>query len=182
MTQQENTNQAYTKEDAYKSLGMINTWISNIDTKVSFALTLVGVLIGIIFSAGLPDAWKRVSEVSKIAELNGGEIIASILVLLLYIVSFLSILCFLLAIIARVRNLNNAPSLYFFGSIGGMKLQNYKDKVNQLTEQEIIGDLEEQIHTNSRICSEKAKWYSIGIRFLVTTIVLWFICMTFKLI
>lgn len=180
--QQQNTNLVYTKEDAYQSLGMINTWISNIDTKVSFALALVGVLVGIIFSTGLPNAWQRISEVSKIAELNGGEIIAAILVCLLYIVSFLSLVCFMLAIIARVKNLNNAPSIYFFGSIGGMELQYYKDKVNQITEQHIIEDLEEQIHTNSRICSKKAKWYNIGVNFLAATVVLWFICMAFRLI
>lgn len=180
--QQSNINQSYKKEDAYQSLGMINTWINNIDTKVSFALALSGVLIGIIFSAGLPNAWKKVSEVSKLAELNGGEIIASILVFLLYIVSFLSILFFMLAIIARVKNLNNALSIFFFGSIGKMKLHDYEDKVSKITDQQIIEDLVEQIHTNSRICSKKAQWYNLGIKFLVATILLWFICMTFRLI
>ena len=31
------------KEDAYETLGIINTWIGNMDTKVSFALALAGV-------------------------------------------------------------------------------------------------------------------------------------------
>ncbi len=179
---QQQVNAAYTKEDAYQSLEMINTWISNIDTKVSFALALVGVLIGIIFASGFPKALQRICEVSKLAELSGGEIIASLFVILLYIVSFLSIISFMFAIIARVKNLNNAPSIFFFGSIGVMSLQNYTDKVNQMTEDQIIRDLEEQIHTNSRICSQKAKWYNIGIKFLMVMIVLWFICMVFRLI
>lgn len=178
----QHVNQAFTKDDAYQSLEMINTWISNIDTKVSFALALAGVLIGIIFGKGLPKALQRICEVSKLAELSGGEIIASILVCLLYVVSFFSIVSFMLAIIARVKNLNNAPSIFFFGSIGKMSLQNYMDKVCQMSEEQIIRDLEEQIHTNSRICSQKAKWYNIGIKFLVVTIVLWFICMVFILI
>ncbi len=179
---QQLANAAYTKEDAYQSLEIINTWISNIDTKVSFALALAGVLIGIIFSSGLPKALQRICEVSKLTELNGGEIIASILVILLYIVSFLSIISFLLAIIARVKNLNNTSSIFFFGSIGMMNLQNYTDKVSQMTENQIIRDLEEQIHTVSKICSQKAKWYNIGIKFLMPMIVLWFICMVFRLI
>lgn len=100
----QNANTAFDRKDAYRILEMVNTCISNIDTKVSFALTLAGVLIGVIFNKGLPSALKRVSEVSKLGELNGGEIIAAILVCLLYIVSFISILYFILAIIARIKN------------------------------------------------------------------------------
>lgn len=174
--------QTYTKDDAYHSLEMINTWINNMDTKVSFALALTGVLIGIIFGRGIPKVLQKVGEVSKLAELNGGEIIAAILVCLLYIISFLSIVSFMFAIIARVKNLNNAQSIFFFGSIGQMDLQNYRDKLKQMTEQDILEDLEEQIHTNSKICSQKAKWYNIGMKFLLTTIVLWFICIVFRLI
>lgn len=181
-SQQQNTSSAFEKEDAYRSLEMINTWISNLDTKVSFALALVGVLIGVIFSEGLPNAFQRISEVSKLAELNGGEIIAALLVGVLYLTSFCSVYNFMMAIIARIKNENNAPSIFFFGSIGAMGLQNYKDKVNHLTETQLLEDLEEQIHTNSKICSKKAKWYNKGIKLLVSTIILWFICMTFQLI
>lgn len=42
--QQQNTSSAFEKEDAYRSLEMVNTWINNLDTKVSFALALVGAL------------------------------------------------------------------------------------------------------------------------------------------
>lgn len=46
----------------------------------------------------------------------------------------------------------------------------------------MIDDLEEQIHTNSKICSLKAKWYNEGIKFLLATVILWFVCMIFQLI
>ncbi|MCI9630212.1 Pycsar system effector family protein [Thomasclavelia cocleata] len=179
---QNSTGQGFKKDDAYQTLSMINTWIGNIDTKISFALALAGVLIGMIFSGGLPNAFQRITQVSKLSELNGGEIFAVLLVGLLYCASFLSIVSFMWAIIARVKNLNNASSLFFFGSIGAMELQNYRDKANQITEQDLIDDLEEQIHTNSRICNQKAKWYNNGIKFLLITIILWFICMAFRMI
>ena len=174
-------NRAFKKEDAYETLGIINTWIGNMDTKVSFALALAGVLIGVIFEKGLPRAFHRITEVSRLAELSGGEIIATILVALLYLASFISILCFMLSIIARVKNLNNSPSIFFFGSIGSMTLENYKNAVKDMNEREIVDDLEEQIHTNSKICSLKAKWYSKGIKFLLATVILWFVCMIFQL-
>ncbi|MDB8001505.1 Pycsar system effector family protein [Agathobacter rectalis] len=175
-------NRAFKKGDAYETLGIINTWIGNMDTKVSFALALAGVLIGVIFEKGMPSAFERITEVSKLAELSGGEIIAAILVALLYLSSFISILCFMLSIIARVKNLNNAPSIFFFGSIGNMTLENYKSAVKDMDEKEMIDDLEEQIHTNSKICSLKAKWYNKGIKFLLATVILWFVCMIFQLI
>ncbi len=89
-------------------------WITNIDTKNSFSLTLTGVLIGFIFNKGMPNAWERVSEISKLAELSGGEIIAAILVSLVYIVSFISLLYFMLAVIARIKNPNNVQSAFFW--------------------------------------------------------------------
>ena len=168
-------NRAFKKEDAYETLGIINTWIGNMDTKVSFALALAGVLIGVIFEKGMPSAFERITEVSKLAELSGGEIIAAILVALLYLSSFISILCFMLSIIARVKNLNNASSIFFFGSIGNMTLENYKSAVKDMDEKEMID-------TNSKICSLKAKWYNKGIKFLLATVILWFVCMIFQLI
>lgn len=175
-------NVAFKKEDAFQTLSLINTWIGNIDTKTSFALTLTGVMIGVIFSGDLPNAFQRIEEVSKLSELSGTEIFSILLVILLYCANFISIVSFMLAIIARVKNMNNSSSMFFFGSIASMNLQNYKAKANHITEQELIGDLEEQIHINSQICKQKAKWYNKGIKFLFITIILWFICMAFRTI
>lgn len=66
--------------------------------------------------------------------------------------------------------------------IGNMTLENYKSAVKDMDEKEMIDDLEEQIHTNSKICSLKAKWYNKGIKFLLATVILWFVCMIFQLI
>lgn len=179
---QQQENRAFKKEDAYETLSIINTWIGNMDTKVSFALALSGVLIGVIFEKGMPNAFERITEISKLAELSGGEIMAAMLVVLLYLSSFISILCFMLSIIARVKNLNNAPSVFFFGSIGNMTFESYKSSIKEMDEKDIVNDLEEQIHTNSKICNLKAKWYNNGIKFLLGTVIIWFVCMMFQLI
>lgn len=152
------------------------------DTKVSFALALIGVLIGFIFEKGMPCAYERIMEVPKLAELSGGDIIAALLVTMLYLSSFITVLCLMLSIVARVKNLNNTPSIFFFGSIGNMTLENYMSAVKDMDEKELIIDLEKQIHTNSKICSLKAKWYNKGTRALLFTIVLWFVCMVFQLL
>ena len=175
--EQQQQNKAFDKEDAFETLGIINTWIGNIDTKVSFSLALSGALIGVIFDKGMPRIFKRIAEVSNLQVLSGGDLIGALLVALLYLSSFISILCFMLSIIARVNNPSNAQSVFFFGSIGNMTLENYKSAVK-----DIINDLEEQIHTNSVLCSLKAKWYNRGMKYLLATVILWFICMIFQLI
>ena len=179
---QQHQNKAFDKEDAYETLGIINTWIGNIDTKVSFSLALSGALIGVIFDKGRPRIFRRIAEVSNLKVLSGGDLIGTILVILLYLSSFMSILCFMLSIIARVNNPSNAPSVFFFGSIGNMTLDNYKKSVKVMNNQDIIDDLEEQIHTNSLLCSLKAKWYNKGMKCLLAAVALWFICMIFQLI
>ena len=179
---QQHQNKAFDKEDAYETLGIINTWIGNIDTKVSFSLALSGALIGVIFDKGRPCIFRRIAEVSNLKVLSGGDLIGTILVILLYLSSFMSILCFMLSIIARVNNPSNAPSVFFFGSIGNMTLANYKKSVKVMNNQDIIDDLEEQIHTNSLLCSLKAKWYNKGMKCLLAAVALWFICMIFQLI
>ena len=88
----------------------------------------------------------------------------------------------MLAIIARIKNPNNFQSILFFGSIATMKLLDYKTKVNSMNQQEILEDLGEQIHINSMICNKKAKYYNKGMKLLMATIVIWFICMSFRLI
>lgn len=174
--------QAYCKEDAYKTLEIINGWIGNMDAKISFALAFVGILIGYIFSNGLPKAFEKIVNVTKLSELSGGEVLAAVVVLLLYLISFASICCLMVAVLVRIKNTNGTASIFFFGTIGKMELENYMHKVDNTTEKEIIADLEEQIHTNSRICTKKAKWYNRGIMLLVLTVFLWFICMIFRMI
>ena len=180
--EEEIINCEYTKDDAYKTLETINIWISNIDTKVSFALALIGVISTLIFNSKLPDAFKRVSEVSKLGELSGGEVIGAILVVVLYILSFISIMCFMLAITARVKNENNNKSIFFFGSIASMSLSEYKEKINGMNVNSIVEELQEQIHTNSKICSKKVKFYNRGNKALLLTIIVWFVCMSFRLL
>ena len=160
----------YTKEDAYKTLEIINSWISNIDTKVSFSLALIGVLSTLIFNSELPSAFKRISEVSKLGELNVGDVIGAILVAILYILSFISIISFMLSITARVKSENNNPSIFFFGSISSMSLSQYKQKINEMSVNNIVEDLQEQIYTNSKICIKKVKFYNKKLHLKVTLV------------
>ena len=44
----------FEKEDAYKSLEITNSWIGNLDTKASFLLAYLSVVMGFVVSHGVP--------------------------------------------------------------------------------------------------------------------------------
>lgn len=170
------------KEDIYKSLELTNTWIANMDAKISFALALIGVLIGMVFKEGLPSVFQKFKELSEISQLHSWDVLTIIIVGLLYLVSFSSLICFICAIIARIKTAENTSSLFFFASINRMGLNDYKARLSRITEKEMIEDLKEQVFINSKICTQKTQLYNIGMKLLVATVVLWFFCTAFGLI
>ena len=180
MAQNNDKKKIFDKEDAYRTLELTNSWVSNVDTKISFALALVGSLSAFIFKGGLPNAIQNVIDKGKFSSLTGGDVITVIIVVLLYIACLSSILCLLLGMVSRIKA--NGDSLFFFGTIGAKKFEEYEKKILYFEEEHILKDLLEQIHTNSKICKKKMWFYNKGIHILISTVVLWFICMVFHLI
>nr|WP_302597134.1 Pycsar system effector family protein [uncultured Cellulosilyticum sp.] len=186
-------NEKYTKDDAYHTLDLINSWINNVDAKTSFALAFVTVLIGFVFANDLPATFIEIVQMDKITVCT---ILKIIIILGLYVASFLSILFMFLAIKARIsktpwwekiftRNSikeTNSKSIMFFGTIAAMELNAFKAKAMNIDDREIIKDLLEQVHTNSEICMKKMKFYNIGILWLITATILCFIGMVFRII
>ena len=137
--------------------------------------------MGFIFVQGLPNAFDKVTDI-KVSQINFIQGIGIVLVIGLYFSSFASIICFMRGIKAKVNNDNNSNSFFFFGTIAGMDLEAYRTNSRKLNEDEILKDLCEQIHTNSKICSKKIKSYNTGLKCLFATVILWFVCMVFRLI
>ena len=156
----------YSREDAYQSLEMVNSWINNVDSKISYILAFIGVIIGFVFIQGTPKAFANISQAD---EITCRMLLESILVVLLYIASFLAIVFLVLAIIARTQFQTSKRSAFFFGTIAN-------------EEKEIIEDILGQVHINSGICLRKMKLYNIGITFFTISIILCFICMIFHLL
>lgn len=170
---------AQTKEEAEYTLELVNSWINTIDTKVSYALSLTGILTGFILIQGTPQAffaWNSAEEVSF------SIFVGAILVALLYLSSYSAICLFVFAIMAHITPISDANSHLFFGQISKLTLQQYKHEFADLTEEEYIDELLEQIHVNSGICTRKGVYYQRGIYVLLIAISLCFICCVFQLI
>ena len=117
----------YSKEDAYQTIELINSWINNVDTKTSFALAYVAVLMGFAFAHGTPAVFK---ELMNTCPPTKEIIIKLILVLALYITSILAVTNLFMAIIARVKNDSGKKSMLFFGTIiCSLKIKKYNQGI-----------------------------------------------------
>ena len=172
------TDEKYTKDDAYHTLDLINSWINNVDAKTSFALAYVAVLIGFVFVNGSPSVFADIQSAEKI---TACMIFKAIIVIALYGTSFLSIIFMFLAIKARTDNVSGKRSVMFFGTISDMELNAFKAKTLSMGERELTKDLLEQIHTNSTICTKKMKFYNKGIFWLIITTTLCFMAVVLNI-
>lgn len=174
----------YSKEDAYQTLELINSWINNVDTKSSFGLAFIAALIGFVFY----NIGKTPLPIQKFLELVRAHTFSMIifiqaaLIVALYTSCLASILMFLAALLGRTKNTSGKQSIMFFGTISQYSLNDYKAKTLNMNNRDISKDLVEQVYTNSKICTQKFKYYNWGMYALVVSALLCFICICFNLI
>jgi hypothetical protein len=177
-------NKGFSTETAFRTLELINSWINNVDTKVSFALAFSTTILGLIFyNAGSePKAlqeFKIAYAEKSISFLNW----CSVVMLFLMYISFLIVLiCFFLSLRGRVVNSNKRKSVFFFGTIANYSMNDYKSKIFSMNEQEIEKDLAEQIYINSQICINKFEWYNRGFAILIVSAILCVLCLSFRIL
>ncbi len=151
----------YSKEEAYNILGRIDTWIGNCDTKFSVLLALLGIFFGLtinvftVFSKlrEIITSWNEIIIFDKVI-----CIICCILIIAYIILIIMCTIFSVLGITARIKNVNNNP--IFFGNIA--KNKDYievENNFNSLTEKEYVSYINEQIYTNSKICTKKYSYY-----------------------
>ena len=151
----------YNKEEAYNLLNRIDLWIGNCDAKFSILLALLGIFFGLttnIFSSftklkDIINLWEKSITFDKVIS------IVCCTFVLLYVV--LIILCTIFSIIginAKIKNTTTNP--LYFGNIAKFKeLKDFEKDIKILTEEEYISFLNEQIYTNSKICTKKYQYY-----------------------
>lgn len=159
----------FTKEDAYKNLDIINSWISNSDTKASIILGLLGVLMTVIFSndSFLDTIIKLLQNV--LSNMNFSDV-------LYFAFTFASLCLFVLGIYRLIRvlipilktNSSLNRSYIFFGYISNHpSFLDFKEDINNATEEELQNDILNQIYINSIICKNKFSNFIYGLKYSV---------------
>jgi hypothetical protein len=173
--------ECYTKEDAYQTLLMINSWTSNIDTKISFVMAFMAILIGFVFSADEPRVFsERLNTYISIILAVLGKVLdlqelGFVLVFLLYIACAASVISLSFALFSRTKNKSGITSIFFFGDIASRKFDEVKNDMEHISEEKMVLDLQNQIYNNSEICKRKVTYYNIGLICFVVSMMLYFI-------
>ncbi len=177
-------NQKYNKEDAYKNLDRINMWIGNVDAKISYSLTFIGVLLGFFLTGN--KSIKMEETINKIYfkgvfYLTPKEVVIIFLICAFAITSVIAIIFLYRALKGRIN-----PNVYketglitnsniFWLTISKKKYIDFYNEANNLTQENLMKDICSQIFINSKICTEKFENYNKGVRFIVISVIIFFI-------
>ena len=185
---------AYSKDDAYKTLDITNMWIENVDSKISYALAFIGILLGFIITKDKPiDIGDTVVDILEktsmfLASSNRvfnitieKNILALVLLTALTTTAIISIIYLLIALKGNIgldeynEDGLNIESNIFWGSISKKRYIDFKNEVTNINENDLINDITSQIFINSKICNKKFENYNKGIRYIIFTVIIFFI-------
>ena len=119
-------------------------WITTADAKVGVAMALVTAMLGGLAAAfAASDAAERTAW-GYLATLSAAGTLV------------MAVFCAGMAAIPRTRG--PLQSLIFFARIQEHSIEDYVNKVERLTEKQLLDDLARQIHRNARIACDKHSW------------------------
>ena len=167
-----------TTDDKYKNLDRVINWVSNCDSKVSYLLTLQGIILTIIFTSNYASCitdtfsykfsladfgWKSVFRFLE------GVSLYSFLTLILVSLynAYLTLRARLDPKIFKEKGLTT-NSVLFFETIAKRKFVDFvtdqQNTTNTGTNQ-LDNDIDSQVFINSKICQLKFKHYNLTLKY-----------------
>jgi len=130
-------------------LNRVSEWIRFSDEKSAFLSAYYsGIFLGII-------SYKD-SVICSISNLKSWTLFLYIILIIVTVGLFILGIFFLISsVFPRLKNTNTDKSLFYFGNIAKLKLIDYFDEMEELTEEGVKKQISEQIHTNSIIAAQK---------------------------
>lgn len=166
------------KEEKFKDLERIDSWINNADNKISYLFAFLGIVATIIFTSDsviqeIKTCFGNLLKLNEKDIVNILSLIVIILVigLLIFIVKCIYYLLKAITAKANISNMNNG-SVLFFGAIANNTIEEFKDKIKNKSEEEVEEDIVEQIFINSKICDEKINNYNKAIKSLKISLII----------
>ncbi len=152
-------NKAYTKYDAERLLADIHNQIQHADNKASVLLAFLGIIVGLTINAFL--------ELKQIDFTN--EIAISVFVVIffiLYLLSLIASLIFEIIVltarydISKFEQYGIKKQVFYFGYIGKVGYKKFKNDLEDLSEEDILQEINSQIVVNSYIANKKYKFFN----------------------
>jgi hypothetical protein len=167
-----------TTDDKYKNLERVNFWVTNCDSKISYLLTLQGIILTIIFTSDYAD--RLVETLSfKLTFANFGlqSFFRFIECLSLYAFIFLIVLSLYNAYSTLSARLDpkifkepglTLNSVLFFETIAKRKFTDFitdQSGVTNINSNSLNNDIDSQVFINSKICQLKFKHYNLALKY-----------------
>lgn len=184
-----------TTEDKYKNLERVNFWVANCDSKVSYLLTLQGIILTIIFTS----SYAKRLIVTLTYKLTFNNFVWDTFFRFIEGVSLYS---FIVLILISLYNVNltlrarldpkilQEPglvtnSVLFFESIANRSFINFQTDQQTTTNVNSTlrdNDIDSQVFINSKICQLKFKHYNLTLKYCKLSLVvgLLYLMMTIK--
>lgn len=134
------------------------SWIGSADSKSAFGFVLNTGMLGVL-AAVLPKhaiTW---------------TVALAVLVSLAVVFALASLACITFASFPRVEG--PSASLVFFGGVAQRTAEQFKDAVNNLSDEGYVDDLAKQCHRNAEIASRKFKWVQNAFFWLYLAVLPW---------
>ena len=164
-----------TTDDKYKNLDRVTNWISNCDNKVSYLLTLQGIVLTIIFTSNYSTSiFNTLSYEFSLANFGFNSIFRFLEGISLYtfiIFSLFSLYNSYLALRARLNpkvyteNGVTENSILFFETIANRKFGDFITDQQTTTNNQLNNDIDSQVFINSKICQLKFKYYNLTLKY-----------------
>jgi len=168
----------YTKEDAYKNLEFINSWINNSDTKASIVLGLIGIILTIIFSNSslINKCVQLMNEFTKKIQFSDILYIAFLLsAITLFLLGLYKLIKVLIPTL-KIKHKAQTKSFLYFGDIATYSGSfEFKEELKKAKENEIFDDILNQLYINSTICNNKFNNFTVGLKCSLIGLILFFI-------
>lgn len=156
-------------EKSLKKLEIINQWISNCDTKSSFIMTFLGVIITLILTSEVGAEMMKTLTFHFTCNIDWITIknfLSFNLTLFFFVSISFTFYNIYKTLIGRIdskvyaeQNLNTDSNL-FFGNIASKKFTDFENETNTESDAEYLNDINSQIFINSNIVTEKFKYYN----------------------
>lgn len=168
-----------TTDDKYKNLERVNFWVANCDSKVSYLMTLQGIILTIIFTSNYSACVLKTFSYRFTFENFGWNsaflFLEGLCLYSFFTLIFLSLINIYLTLKARIdpkvykENGLTLKSDLFFVTIANKKFTDFvasqQNNTIPATSLKLDNDIDSQVFINSKICQLKFKYYNLTLRY-----------------
>lgn len=165
-----------TTDDKYRNLDRVINWVSNCDNKVSYLLTLQGIILTIIFTSNyaicIVDTFSYKFSFENFGWNSIFRFLEGVSLYTFITLNFISLYNAYLTLRARLdpkvfsENGLTTNSILFFESIANRKFVDFQaDQENTSNANQLDNDIDSQVFINSKICQLKFKHYNLTLKY-----------------